>query len=461
MMPQNEPLIALNSPLLQQILPLLTQAFDRLSHMPERYVDKIVRIEVETPVTDLIGFWAAQSHPLTFFWSDRSGERQIAGIGELESLADRADLFEIISSRLSEDSGAACYFGGMRFSEASEISSEWSLFGRSCFRMPIVEWCREGDTYRFAVHVLWDGKTPPKNLLATTVSFLSALQFDVVKVSPHIPSLLQCEDRPSRSEWRRQVKAVLEKIEAGEGHKLVLARRTTCQFSDSFPASVLLSHLDSLNDPCYLFAFKTNHNQTFIGYSPELLFDRNTSVIRTEALAGTRPRGETTDEDNALAADLMQSAKDRSEHRLVLDHIQSALDFLCTSVNQDPDVSVCKLNQVQHLVFHLNGELASGITNNTILKRLHPTPAVGASPRSFLSVLSGLETFDRGWFSGPIGRISRESCQFIVGIRSCLAIDDQVHVYAGAGILAGSNAEKEWQELTYKMGPYLSLFNFL
>jgi len=192
-----------------------------------------------------------------------------------------------------------------------------------------------------------------------------------------------------------------------------------------------------------------------MGASPERLYRRTGRAIETEALAGTRPRGEGA-ADEALRAELLADDKERREHRIVVDGIREALAGLCVNVREDPTISVLQLRNCQHLFETVEGVLANGVTDGDVLRALHPTPAVGGTPTvDAVRWIAALEPFDRGWYAGPVGWIGRDSAEFAAAIRCGLACGDSLRVYSGAGIVAGSTPEREWAEIENKMSNFL------
>ena len=109
---------------------------------------------------------------------------------------------------------------------------------------------------------------------------------------------------------------------------------------------------------------------------------------------------------------------------------------MCPSLQRDSSPSVLKLAFNQHLKTTFIGELQPGTTDASLLQALHPTPALGGSPRSkALAEIARLEPFERGWYGGPVGWLSGDAAQFAVGIRSALVVERDIHLFAGAGIV--------------------------
>ena len=169
----------------------------------------------------------------------------------------------------------------------------------------------------------------------------------------------------------------------------------------------MLARLIDATHDCYLYCFQPRAGAAFLGASPERLFKRRGRHIETEALAGTRARGTSPEEDARLSNALLASNKDRREHGIVLDTVKALLEERCHAVHVDGETSLLKLARSQHLYARLEGLLAEDESNATLLRALHPTPAVGGQPRdTAVDWLDGQEPFDRGWYAGPVGWVS-------------------------------------------------------
>jgi Isochorismate synthase len=178
----------------------------------------------------------------------------------------------------------------------------------------------------------------------------------------------------------------------------------------------------------------------------------------SEAVAGTRGRGDTPEADAALRDELMDSPKERREHAFVQEAIRDELDRLCTSVEAPEAPSDLALAQGRHLHARLTGTLRSGTSTLDLLDALHPTPAVGGVPTdAALGAIRTQEPFDRGWYAGPVGWIGADAAEFAVAIRSGLVRDDRLALFSGAGIVDGSEPEREWDEIEQKIGDFASI----
>ena len=189
-----------------------------------------------------------------------------------------------------------------------------------------------------------------------------------------------------------------------------------------------------------------------MGATPERLFFRRGREVFSEAVAGTRPRGDTSDSDEAYRTSLLASEKDQREHDFVRQSIREILQTCCNTVAVDEIATEMKLAAGRHLVSRLSGTLREDVSDVDLLRGLHPTPAVGGTPRHLaLEAINSLEDFDRGWYAGPIGWIGRDSAEFAVALRCGVLEGDTLSLFSGAGLVRGSDPGDEWLEIEQKI----------
>ncbi|MBX4144911.1 isochorismate synthase, partial [Ralstonia pickettii] len=191
----------------------------------------------------------------------------------------------------------------------------------------------------------------------------------------------------------------------------------------------------------------------FVGATPERLARVAAGKVRTHALAGTTRRGATPDDDRALGAALMASAKERLEHALVVDAIRAALTPLSRALDVPAEPSLHRLPRLQHLSTPIRATLNADATLLQVIAALHPTPAVAGHPRdAALDHIRAHEGFDRGWYAAPVGWIDAHgNGDFIVALRSALVDGGACRLFAGCGIVADSEPVNEYQETELKL----------
>lgn len=252
--------------------------------------------------------------------------------------------------------------------------------------------------------------------------------------------------------YQQAVAQALQEIGRGDYRKVVLARARRLTTTEEFHPLGVLNHLRQHYPACYAFSIANGRGQSFIGASPERLVRVSGERMHTEALAGSAPRGESASEDAAFAQGLLHSEKDLREHRLVLESIARRVADLGLKLEHAGQPRVLGLANVQHLHLPISAALPSGVHLLDLVARLHPTPAVGGTPREpAVAAIARLEPFARGLYAGPQGWVDhRGGGEFFVGIRSALVDGRSATVYAGAGIVAGSSPEKEFAETELK-----------
>ena len=197
---------------------------------------------------------------------------------------------------------------------------------------------------------------------------------------------------------------------------------------------------------------------SFIGSTPEHLASADGETLQTAALAGSAPRSPDPVVDNAIGQALLTSPKERSEHALVVNAIHDALSELGLSAEYPPTPALLRLHGIQHLHTPIQTELSSSVSLLDVVGALHPTPAVAGYPRARANALRAEhEGFDRGWFAGPIGWMNASgNGEFRVALRSAL-IDDETTLYAGAGVVSGSDPDRELLETDMKLEAIASM----
>jgi isochorismate synthase len=209
---------------------------------------------------------------------------------------------------------------------------------------------------------------------------------------------------------------------------------------------------------CYAFAWQAGP-ATFVGASPELLLDKAADIVRLNPLAGSARRGEGQAEDARLAQELMASEKDRHEHRLVVDDVARRLQPLAGALEVPAGPSLRRLATVQHLSTEIRAQLRDDTSVFELLDVLHPTPAVGGTPRAeAVAFIDKVEGLDRGWYSGGIGWLTPGGdCRLALSLRCGLLRGASARLFAGAGIVADSDPDAELVETRLKFRPLLEL----
>ena len=251
--------------------------------------------------------------------------------------------------------------------------------------------------------------------------------------------------------YKSAVSSALKSIRKGEFSKIVIAHATDVFSAVPFNIIHSLNNLRQRHPDCCIFS-TSNGKYNFIGASPERLISIKNGKLETNALAGTAPRGKTAAEDANYANNLLNSKKERREHQAVTTFILQRLQKLGLIPQRSP-LQVLQLSNIQHLWTPIYAQMPENVNPLDIVAGLHPTPAVAGVPTpTACEQIRRYENFDRGLYAAPLGWIDYESnSHFIVGIRSALIEGNQARLYAGAGIVAGSDPDKEYAEVQLKL----------
>jgi menaquinone-specific isochorismate synthase len=262
------------------------------------------------------------------------------------------------------------------------------------------------------------------------------------------PTRFQVAAPRTRDEWRVAVGRALADIDAGVLEKVVLAREVLIEADAAFDAHEVVRGLVSSQPGSFVYA-----SEGFVGASPELLVRRVGELVESRPVAGTT----VADSEAALHA-LAASVKDTREHRYVVDGIIEVLRPRCDELHADAVPEVAVFGPVAHLATPIRGRLAAPAPTALELARwLHPTPAVGGTPRrAALDAIRALEGFDRGRYAGPVGWVdARGDGEWAIALRGAELDGARARLVAGAGIVAGSDPEAEWAETQAKLEPML------
>lgn len=427
----------------------------------------LVRAERRVAPLSLPGWLQAQADVSHYYWSGRDGDFEMAGIGEADVLVpeprtDLAGIFALMRSRLSIEWPSLRYYGGFRFCEQRSGAGRWRNFTAYRFIAPMVELVRRDQKVWLACTVRAGSPEANESALTAIRSFAAGMVSGPAPAIVPLPRLVGRTDLPDRAAWSHLVEQALEALAARELDKVVLARETAFSFDTEGPLDPisLLRRLIECSPRAYAFCFHPRPNRAFLGASPERLYYRNNVYLQSEALAGTRPRGATPEEDAALGEELLGDDKELREHRFVARMLRENFSRFCSSMSYDLAPSLLPLRRVQHLYSHFEGILKRHDCDGALIEALHPTPAVGGTPRSrAMDWIAAHEPFDRGVYAAPVGWVGFDDAEFCVGIRSGMVEDNTLALYAGAGIVPGSSAEGEWNEIENKMSSFLEAFH--
>ncbi|KAL6846319.1 hypothetical protein ACP4OV_023767 [Aristida adscensionis] len=370
-------------------------------------------------------------------------------------------------------------YGAIRFDATSDASVEWEDYGSFYFIVPQVEFNELEESSVLATTIAWDD-----SLSWTWENAVKELQSTLQKISPCSvrvdksslqTTIMSLNHVPTMASWDFAVTKALQmiKVRQRELVKVVLARCSRYITDNCIDPVELLACLKVEGQNAYQFCIQPPGAPAFVGNSPEQLFHRKYLNISSEALAGTRARGKTRADDFQIGQDLLLSGKEDIEFTIVRDSIKKKLEMICDEVTVHPSKALRKLPRVQHLSAQFAARIRNEDDEFDILNTLHPSPAVCGLPteeaRQFIRdfVMQMLipdalaEIFDRGMYAGPVGWFGGAESEFAVGIRSALlGKGHSTLVYAGAGIVEGTNPSFEWDELDLKASQFAKLLRY-
>ncbi len=438
---------SLNTAEAPELLQKLEQKLDQLdptqAHFP-------IAINVPAPQMDPWSWLNANRKSTPIAWSDRDSESTFAGVGiaasvDAKSNHDASDSVALCREIL-RDNQQLRFFGGFSF----DGTDAWQSFGAGKLVLPRLQLADE--TLTLVVVSESD--------IAQARLDLQSICFDVEPLDTNFSSLESRTDSPNFDGWQSKIDEALSLIRSEVIEKIVLARKAKMTFADPLNPIALANRLQTTTHDCFVFCFGFGDQTTFVGATPERLFLRQEAQLRSEVVAGTRMRGSDPAEDERLAIELLTSDKDQREHDIVRKSIRQRLHKFVDHLQVDTQASILRLVKKQHLRSGVQGTLKPTVDDGMLLKRLHPTPAVGGYPtENALPEIARIEPFNRGWYAAPVGWIGADRAQFAVAIRSGVVQGNSLSLFSGAGIVRGSDPLEEWQEVENKIQDFVSVLN--
>ena len=267
----------------------------------------------------------------------------------------------------------------------------------------------------------------------------------------------------SEDQWREQVTFAVKSIKEGRLEKVVLARDQIARSDQPINTRSILQRLEIDYPSTWLFLV-----DGLIGATPELLVRLSKSLVTSRVLAGTIQKTGNEDRDLALAASLAKSSKDLEEHEYAVRSVADALEPFCSSTNVPESPFVLHLSNVMHLATDVTGVLNDSATQAdvfTLIEQLHPTAAVCGTPTEVAKqLINDLEKMNRGRYAAPVGWIDANGDgEIAIALRCGLLLEDKksMRIFAGCGIVAGSDPETEFAESQAKLMPMRTALEML
>jgi len=451
----------------------------------------LIWTSLQRPALDPIDlFAAARSLDLeAALWFQPAADRSIVGIGRAwavepggpdrffeATVAWRSLLADAIGSGATTDLPEAgpVLLGGLGFTgRAPAADDRWAPFGPASLVLPSFAVARTGDRASLTAAVGPDqvGRLDPEELerqwdeltrRAGDLGVAGVLREAALRGSADVRGAMDApteqdalhvtDERPDRTAWDRTVGLFAGAVGRGRIDKVVLARRVMFHADADLDVVAALRHLARTAPESTTFAF-VREGTTFLGATPERLVRTIGRSFETVAIAGSAARGKDAAEDARFAAALLASEKDREEHAVVVDMLRASLRPIVETLQIADAPAILPLRHVQHLVTPVSGTTHDEGGLLALAHCLHPTPAVGGTPRDIaLALIEEHEGFDRGWYAGPIGWLGADGDgELMVALRSGLVQGATATLFAGCGIVADSDPAREWDESRLKL----------
>ncbi|HET8954641.1 MAG TPA: isochorismate synthase [Solirubrobacterales bacterium] len=437
----------------------------------------LVSVTSEVEVSDpcAVVFASRLASERWFCWEQPDREFALAGLGVAHEASSRGRrrFGDVAEECMRIGSGAVLdeprglpagagpvWLGGFAFDADGGNSTTWSSLPPASLVLPEISLCRRaGRTFLTVNAVLAPGEDAERlgEGLAARVASLRT-EAELPLLDPHPTARAEIRSARPPGEFEAAVAGATARIAAGEMSKVVLAREVIVSAAAAHDPAAVFGAMREQFPACFCFCCGTPE-AAFLGASPELLVRRAGAGVSTVALAGSTRRSSDPAVDDHLGEQLLRSDKDRREQRIVAERIVRALRPHAVWVEAAAEPEIVKVANIQHLATPVIAQLAEPHSAIELAGLLHPTPAVGGEPwPAAASAIADLEGMDRGWYAAPVGWMdATEDGEFCVALRSALLRDREAHLFAGVGVVAGSDPAAELAETEVKLGALLPL----
>jgi menaquinone-specific isochorismate synthase len=406
----------------------------------------------------------APSNRVHFYWENTNQQEAILGYEVAKSFEiESGDRFAKSQKFIEECLNRTVRIGDLgipgsgpylfcSFTFFDSLQNRHSPFPRATIILPVYQIIKTKEDCVLVINLVIDRELELPDLLKEIQNKLQAFtqltkNFSNEQNKPNEPET----NLKTLETFKSSVASALKSIQNEQFSKIVLAHALDVISIAPFKIAESLNNLRQNYPDCYIFSLANGKGQHFIGASPERLISIRDRELITDALAGSAPRGKNATEDDNFAKKLLSSKKEKREHQAVTEYITQRLSQLGLKPQRSP-LKLLKLSNIQHLWTPIYAQLPSTIHPLEIVAKLHPTPAVAGVPTEIAcQQICHYEMFDRALYAAPIGWIDyRGNAEFVVGIRSALIEKNRARLYAGAGIVAGSDPDKEMAEIQLK-----------
>jgi menaquinone-specific isochorismate synthase len=352
------------------------------------------------------------------------------------------------------------WLGGFAFDPDGGSTPTWSSLEPASLVLPELSLCRSGERTFLTVNAVVAPGEDAERVGERLEVRLAGLRGEepLPLLDPHPTAHAEIRNARPPSEFEAAVAGATLRIDEGGMSKVVLAREVVVSAAAAHDPAAIFGAMREQFPACFCFCCGTPE-AAFIGASPELLVRRAGASVSTVALAGSTRRSSDPAVDDHLGEQLLRSDKNRREQRIVAERIVRALRPHAVWVESAAEPEIVKVANIQHLATPVIAQLAEPHSAIEMAGLLHPTPAVGGEPwPAAAAAIAELEGMDRGWYAAPVGWMdATEDGEFCVALRSALLRDREAHLFAGVGVVAGSDPAAELEETEVKLGALLPL----
>jgi salicylate biosynthesis isochorismate synthase len=434
-----------------------------------------VTSEVEAGDPCAVVFASRLASDRWFCWEQPDREFALAGLGVAHEASSRGGerFGDVAEECLRIGSGAVLdeprglpagagpvWLGGFAFDADGGSTPTWSSLPPASLVLPEVSLCRRAGRAFLTVNAVVQPGGDAERLGEGLAARLASLRMEapLPLLDPHPTARAGIRSARPPREFEAAVEGATSRIAAGEMSKVVLAREVIVRAAAAHDPAALFGAMREQFPACFCFCCGTPE-AAFLGASPELLVRRAGAGVSTVALAGSTRRSSDPAVDDHLGEQLLRSDKDRREQRIVAERIVRALRPHAVWVEAAAEPEIVKVANIQHLATPVIAQLAEPHSAIELAGLLHPTPAVGGEPwPKAAAAIADLEGMDRGWYAAPVGWMdATEDGEFCVALRSALLRDREAHLFAGVGVVSGSDPAAELAETEVKLGALLPL----
>lgn len=332
----------------------------------------------------------------------------------------------------------------------AEISNEANLSGSGLISFGSIAFSASSPTTSVLVIPKVVVGKHDDSLWITTINISEEDALELIDLASTFVSAQFGPGQITTEQYKLNVDRALAAIEAKQIEKVVLARDLKATVTKGFNINPALKKLESKFDTCYIYSVAG-----LFGASPELLVKVQHSEVSARVLAGTAGRGTDPGVDQAIGTALVESPKNRAEHKFAIDSLVTSLEEFCVEINVDAEPFSMALPNLWHLASDVKAVLNSNSSSLQIVNALHPSAAVAGTPRDkALEVIEEIENIDRGRYAGPVGWLGADGDGvWAIALRGAQLKDETLTAFAGCGIVAGSDAQAELEEAILKFKP--------